>query len=72
MGENKTNKEAVKDYHKKLTVITIRIPQSDTDYKAQIQKRAEELKLSMNEYILTLIENDMKIKIPKGVKATKQ
>lgn len=72
MGENKTNKEAVKDYHKKLTVITIRIPQSDTDYKAQIQKRAEELKLSMNEYILTLIEKDMNIIIPKGVKATKQ
>lgn len=40
----------------------------DTDYKAQIQKRAEELKLSMNEYILTLIENDMKIKIPRGLK----
>ena len=72
MGENKTNKEAVKDYHKKLSVITIRIPQSGIDYKAQIQKRAEELNLSMNEYILTLIENDMKIKIPKGVKATKQ
>lgn len=72
MSENKTNKEAVKDYHKKLTVITIRIPQSDTNYKAQIQKRAEELKLSMNEYILTLIENDMKTKIPKGVKATKK
>ncbi len=72
MGENKTNKEAVKDYHKKLTVITIRIPQNDIDYKAQIQKRAEELNLSMNNYILTLIENDMKIKIPKGVKATKQ
>lgn len=72
MGENKTNKESVKDYHKKLTVITIRIPQSGTDYKAQIQKRAEELKLSMNEYILTLIENDMKTKIPKGVKATKK
>ena len=72
MAENKTNKEAVKDYHKKLTVITIRIPQGDIDYKARIQKRAEELDLSMNEYILTLIENDMKTKIPKGVKATKK
>ena len=72
MGENKTNKEAVKDYHKKLSVITIRIPQSDTDYKALIQKHAEKNGYSMNEYILTLIENDMKIKIPKGVKATKQ
>ena len=72
MSDNKTNKEAVKDYHKKLTVITIRIPQSDTDYKAQIQKRAEELNLSMNEYILRLIENDMNITIPKGVKSIKQ
>ena len=71
MGENKTNKEAVKDYHKKLTVITIRIPQSDIDYKARIQKRAEELNLSMNNYILTLIENDINITIPKGVKETK-
>lgn len=72
MGENKTNKEAVKDYHKKLSVITIRIPQSDTDYKAQIQKHAEEIGKSMNEYILSLIEDDMHIQIPKGVKATKQ
>ena len=38
----------------------------------RVLKRAEELNLSMNNYILTLIENDMKIKIPKGVKATKQ
>lgn len=72
MGENKTNKESVKDYHKKLTVITIRIPQGDIDYKARIQKRAEELKLSMNEYILTLIEKDMNTTIPKGVKSIKQ
>lgn len=72
MGENKTNKEAVKDYHKKLTVITIRIPQSDIDYKALIQKHAEKNKKSMNEYILSLIEKDMNIIIPKGVKATKQ
>lgn len=72
MGENKTNKEAVKDYHKKLTVITIRIPQSEIDYKARIQKHAEEIGKSMNEYILSLIEDDMHIKIPKGVKATKQ
>lgn len=72
MGENKTNKESVKDYHKKLTVITIRIPQGDIDYKARIQKRAEELNLSMNNYILTLIEKDMNTTIPKGVKSIKQ
>lgn len=72
MGENKTNKEAVKDYHKKLSVITIRIPQGDIDYKARIQKHAEEKGKSMNEYILSLIEDDMHIQIPKGVKATKQ
>lgn len=72
MGENKTNREAVKDYHKKLSVITIRIPQNDIDYKAQIQKHAEKNKKSMNEYILDLIEKDMNITIPKGVKATKK
>lgn len=71
MGENKTNKEAVKDYHKKLTVITIRIPQSDTDYKAQIQDHAKDKGLSLNSYILELIEKDMNITIPKGVKETK-
>lgn len=72
MSENKTNKEAVKDYHKKLTVITIRIPQSDTDYKAQIQDYAKGKGLSLNSYILKLIEKDMNITIPKGVKDTKQ
>lgn len=76
MGENKTNKEAVKDYHKKLSVITIRIPQSDTDYKAQIQDYAKSKGLSLNSYILELIENDMNkdmnITIPRGVKDTKQ
>ena len=71
MGENKTNKEAVKDYHKKLTVITIRITQSDTDYKAQIQDHAKDKGLSLNSYILELIEKDMNITIPKGVKETK-
>ncbi len=71
MGENKTNKEAVKDYHKKLSVITIRIPQSDTDYKAQIQDYAKDKGLSLNSYILKLIEKDMNITIPKGVKETK-
>ena len=72
MGENKTNKEAVKDYHKKLSVITIRIPQSDTDYKAQIQDYAKSKGLSLNSYILKLIEKDMNITIPRGVKDTKQ
>ena len=71
MGENKTNKEAVKDYHKKLTVITIRITQSDIDYKAQIQDHAKDKGLSLNSYILKLIEKDMNITIPKGVKETK-
>lgn len=71
MGENKTNKDAVKDYHKKLSVITIRIPQSGIDYKARIQKHAEEIGKSMNEYILSLIETDMNITIPKGVKGVK-
>lgn len=71
MGENKTNKESVKDYHKKLSVITIRIPQSDTDYKAQIQDYAKDKGLSLNSYILKLIEKDMNITIPKGVKETK-
>ena len=71
MGENKTSREAVKDYHKKLSVITIRIPQSDIDYKERIQKHAEEIGKSMNEYILSLIETDMKITIPKGVKGVK-
>ena len=71
MGENKTNREVVKDYHKKLSAITIRIPQSDIDYKERIQKHAEEIGKSMNEYILSLIETDMKITIPKGVKGVK-
>lgn len=72
MTQQKSNKESVKDYHKKLTVITIRIPQADeTDYKDMISKYAESKGLSMNSYILNLIEKDMNITIPKGVKDLK-
>ncbi len=73
-GNNKAKgrAEAVRNYHKKLAVITIRIPQSDRDYKQEIINHAEKKGLSLNSYILSLIENDMGIVIPKGVKDLKE
>lgn len=72
--ELKPNKESVKEYHAKLTNIQVRIPApSDTipDYKAQIKSHAESLGLSLNAYILGLIEKDMNIEIKKGIKECK-
>lgn len=76
----KTNKEAVTDYHKKLTNIIIRIPSKEAcgiDYKEQINeylkanaKNGEKPK-SMNEYILDLIEKDSGISIHRGAKGLK-
>lgn len=72
--EMKSNKEAVKDYHKKLNNIQIRIPApSDTipDYKDMIMKHAKSKNLSLNAYVLSLIEKDMGIEIKKGIRDCK-
>jgi len=70
--KNKSNAEAVADYHKKLVnLATVRVPSPDLcgyDYKEEINKylkqrygvseNGKQLK-SMNEYILDLIEKDI-------------
>lgn len=73
MADKKTNADAVKDYHKKLVNLAIvRVPSEDVsgvDFKAEVFKylceRYGEKKdgvpnKSMNEYILDLINADMK------------
>ena len=76
------DKKAVKDYHDKLTNITIRIPSAKAcgiDYKEKIKvvlkeraKESGDKELSINEYILELIEKDSGISIPRGLKEMKK
>lgn len=72
--ERKTNKDAVKDYHKKLVNLAIiRVPSADKEgnelnYKDSVvqylcerygEKKEGTPEKSMNEYLLDLIEQDM-------------
>ena len=78
MQDKKTNKERVKDYHAKLVNIMVRrLPAPNEqagieDYKQMITQQAANQGLSVNAYILGLIEKDMGISIPKGIKDTKR
>lgn len=75
------DRNAVSTYHNKLSNIIIRIPSKETcgiDYKEKIievlKERANEsgiTPISMNTYILNLIENDTGISIPRGLKMLK-
>ena len=77
MQDKKTNKERVKDYHAKLVNIMVRLPAPNEqagieDYKQMITQQAANQGLSVNAYILGLIEKDMGISILKGIKDTKR
>lgn len=73
-----TNTDAVRKYHKQISnMATIRVPAANAelgipDYKKMITEHAESLGLSMNNYILSLIEKDMNIQIIKGIKEAKK
>lgn len=60
------DKKSVADYHKQLKDMKIRFPKEDTeagipDYSEKIKMQASKLgKKSANEYILDLIENDIR------------
>lgn len=79
---DKYDQKAVKAYHEKLTNIIIRIPSKEScgvDYKEQIndvlKARADETgekPISLNQYILDLIEQDSGISIPRGLKAMRK
>lgn len=76
MSERKANKDAVKDYHAKLVNIMVRVPAANEeagikDFKKMIAERAASLGLSVNAYILGLIEEDIGIKIPTGLRDCK-
>lgn len=73
----KDNKDSVREYHNKLENIRVRFPAADEEagipnYKELIQKKAKEDKLSVNQYILSLIEKDLGIEIKKGFRETKE
>lgn len=62
----KENKLSVSEYHKKIKDMKLRFPREDSsagipDYSEKIKKQASKLgKKSANEYILDLIEEDIK------------
>ena len=72
MAEKKANRDSVRDYSKKMSImVTVRVPNPETcgvDYKAMINdylmerygatENGKQIK-SLNEYILNLIEDDM-------------
>lgn len=73
----KSNADAVRDYHKNIQDIKVRVPKENESgivYIEEIKARAEELGIvttkgadkgrgNINGYILTLIANDMNMKI---------
>lgn len=77
----KYDQKAVAAYHNKLTNIIVRIPSKEAcgvDYKELINdylkakaKETGEKPMSMNEYILSLIERDSGITIHRGAKGLK-
>lgn len=65
--ENMTvsNKDSVREYHKQLKDMKIRFPKENAelnipDYAETIKAQAKLLGKSVNEYILDLIENDIR------------
>ena len=63
------DKKAVESYHSKLTTIRVRFPKGEgiPDYSATMKAQAEKLGKSLNQYILDLIENDIR-QNPDGLK----
>lgn len=69
----KTQEQIIKDYHKKLAEIKIRIPSEEScgiNYLSKIRQRAADLGFtskrgegSINAYVISLIEQDMGIEI---------
>lgn len=81
----KTNMESVTQYHTKIKDIKLRVPAADAehgipDYADIIKQRATSLKMSVNEYIVSLINRDLEeqpnkelqITIPVGLKAARK
>ena len=80
------NKELVREYHKKLTDIKLRIPSSEivgVDYLSMMKDKAKEKgfintkgaekgKGNVNAYILDLVSKDLGIEIINSVKDKKE
>lgn len=65
------NKDSVREYHKQLKDMKIRFPKANEelgipDYSAIIKEQASKLGKSANEYILDLIEYDVRFN-PDGI-----
>ena len=56
------DKKAVGSYHNKLADIRVRVPKGDNipDYVSTMKEQAEKLGKSLNQYILDLVENDIR------------
>lgn len=72
--KNKTNAEAVKDYHKQLDDIRIRVPKG---YRQIIKDYAKLQSISLNQLVIRAVQTDanqhgVNLEIPTGIKDMKK